>query len=161
VNGDSQQSLASAVAEGAQRGGHTIAAAESVTAGSVATALAAGAEASEWFKGSIVAYQTALKRDLLGVTEERVITPECAVQMMLGALTVTGADLAVSITGVGGPDPEEQQPPGTVFTCAGSRSRHSVLEHHFEGPPVTIVALATTAALRHLRTAVEGAAADG
>lgn len=150
-----QRALTSSVAESAQIRGVTVAAAESITAGNIASALAAGANASAWFTASVVAYRTSFKRKLLGVTAQKVISAECAIQMMEGALEVTGADVAVSTTGAGGPDDEEGQPPGTVFICVGSASRHSVFEHHFAGEPAAVVALATTAALRHLHLAIQ------
>jgi nicotinamide-nucleotide amidase len=149
-----QLALASAIAEVAHKHGHSVAAAESITAGNIAFALATGANASEWFTGSIVAYRTALKRQLLGVTAQHVITAECAIQMMKGVLAVTRADVGVATTGAGGPDEEEGQPPGTVFICVGTAVEHAVFEHHFTGEPAAVVSLATTAALRHLRLAL-------
>lgn len=73
--------------------------------------------------------------------------------MAEGALRLTGADLVVSITGVGGPDPEEGKPPGTVIICAGSRDDLQVFDHAFDGEPEDVVRLATEQALRHLKDA--------
>src|SRR5215218_5482372 len=101
---------AHAVAAAVKDAGLHVVAAESVTAGGIATALASAGEASEWFCGSIVAYETAVKRRVLGVTAVRIISAECATQLAEGALRVSGADLAVAVTGVGGPDPEEGRP---------------------------------------------------
>ncbi len=70
--------------------------------------------------------------------------------MAEGALRLTGADLVVSITGVGGPDPEEDHPAGTVIVCAGSHDALQTFEHAFDGPPEEVVRLATLQALRHL-----------
>jgi PncC family amidohydrolase len=147
---DDIASAARGVAAAVGGRGHRVVTAESVTAGGIATALAAAGGASEWFCGGIVAYQTETKRRVLGVTADRVITEECARQMAEGALAATGADLAVAVTGVGGPDPEEGEPPGTVFICAGSAERWHVFEHRFEGDPPQVVELAVTHALRHL-----------
>jgi nicotinamide-nucleotide amidase len=138
------------VAAAAHGRGHMVVAAESLTAGSVATALAAAGEASEWFYGSVVVYQTAAKGDLLGVTSERIISEDCATQMAEGALRASGADLVVAITGVGGPDPEEGEPPGTVIICVGSRKGLRVFNHEFQGSPEEVVELATLHALKHL-----------
>jgi PncC family amidohydrolase len=147
------QRIAEDIAAAAQAGGHTVAAAESVTAGQVATALAAAGEASEWFSGSVVAYRTATKRDLLGVESETIISHRCAREMAQGALRLTGADLVVSITGVGGPDPEEGKPAGTVVICAGSTDDLQTFDHAFAGSPEEVVRSATAQALRHLRDA--------
>lgn len=154
----SERDLAERVASGALDRGLTIAAAESVTAGRIATALATAGSASEWFRGSVVAYQTGLKQRMLGVTGESVITAQCASEMAQGALAATGADLAVAVTGVGGPDPEEGRDPGTVFIGVANRSSGvEVFEHAFEGDPSAIVSQATASALQHLGDAVGSA----
>jgi nicotinamide-nucleotide amidase len=155
--GDQNSALAERIAELALEAGRTVVAAESVTAGSVATALAAGRSGTEWFAGSIVAYRTETKRRVLGVQTERVITRECAQQMAEGALQRTGADVAVAVTGVGGPDPEEGEPAGTVLICVGSMGRFTHSAHRFEADPVQVVARSTTAALEHLAEYLEKA----
>ncbi len=93
----------------------TVATAESLTSGTIAKTMGAGPNAADWFRGGIVAYQEPVKFDVLGVPEGPVVTAECAEQMALGARKLLGADLVVSATGVGGPDPSEGEPPGTVF----------------------------------------------
>jgi nicotinamide-nucleotide amidase len=146
------------VARAAQERGLRIAAAESVTAGGIATALAAGENASEWFCGSVVAYETATKRAVLGVTAEYLISADCATEMAEGVLALTGADLAVAVTGVGGPDPEEGRPAGTVFICVGESGRTRVFEHAFEGSVEQVVSQSISRAVRHL---VDAAGAAG
>jgi PncC family amidohydrolase len=147
--------LAERVARTAQADGRTIACAESVTAGAVAQRLAEAPEASDWFSGSVVAYRTATKRDLLGVRAERIISAECASELAAGASRLFGADVAVGITGVGGPDPEEDRPAGTVFIAVSDDGgRAEVFEHRFDGEPHEVVAQATAHALRHLHDAV-------
>jgi len=150
---DELLSLAEEVAGIAQSGGFTVGAAESVTGGTIATALAAAPDASEWFPGSIVAYGTGLKRELLGVTAADVITAECARQMAEGALRVTAADLVVSVTGVGGPGPEDGHPAGTVFIGVGDARDLRVFEHRLDGEPDEVVRSAALRALRHLAEA--------
>ena len=145
--------IARDIAAAAHGSGHSIAAAESISAGKVATALAAAPDASEWFSASIVAYGTPMKREILGVKADAVISHECAREMAEGALRLTGADLVVAVTGVGGPDTEEGRPPGTVIICAGSRDGLQVFEHAFDGSPEDVVQLATVHALQHLRDA--------
>ena len=151
--------LAQRIAELAPSGGLKVAAAESVTAGSIATALAAGESGTDWFAGSIVAYRTETKRRVLGVQAERVITPECAEEMASGAIRLTEADLAVAVTGVGGPDPEEGEPAGTVLICVRDPERVEHYRHRFEGEPASVVAQSTTAALEHLAAFLEAAVA--
>jgi nicotinamide-nucleotide amidase len=148
------QELASDIARAVKSRGLTVSAAESITAGEVATALAAAGDASDWFGASIVAYGTAMKREILGVKSVAVISHQCAREMAIGALGLTGADLVVATTGVGGPDPEEGKPPGTVIICAGSRDDLKTFDHEFAGTPAEVVHQATRSALEHLRDAL-------
>ena len=95
--------------------GVDVAAAESLTSGLLSSRLGAGPDASAWFRGAVVAYQEPVKFEVLGVPEGRVVTAECAEQMARGVADLLGASVAVSVTGVGGPDPSEGEPPGTVY----------------------------------------------
>lgn len=147
---DERAELAHEIATAIEGSGRTVAAAESVTAGNIATALASAPDASEWFSGSVVAYRTATKRAVLRVGAAAIISHECAREMAEGALALTSADIVVSVTGVGGPDPEEGRPAGTVVICAGTSGRLRTFDHDFEGPPEQVVELATLQALRHL-----------
>jgi nicotinamide-nucleotide amidase len=148
------QELAREIGEAALGSDLRVAAAESVTTGNIAAALAMGERASEWFAGSVVSYRTATKREVLGVTAADVITRECAEQLAAGVLRVMSAEVAVAVTGVGGPDPEDGHPAGTVFICTGTAERLVVVEHAFDGEPAEIVQQATLEALRQLRSAV-------
>jgi nicotinamide-nucleotide amidase len=127
-----------------------IAVAESLTGGALSAALAKAGDAGEWFAGGVVAYRNATKYRVLGVPEGPVVTAEAARAMALGVLDLTGADLAVAVTGVGGPGPEEGRPEGTVFICAASRSEVRDAEHAFEGEPAEVVEGAIEHALRLL-----------
>jgi PncC family amidohydrolase len=154
VNDAGPAALAGAVARAAQADGRTVACAESVTAGAVAQSLAAAPQASEWFAGSVVAYRTATKRELLDVRAERIISAECASELATGAARLFGADVAVGITGVGGPDPEEDRPAGTVFIAVEDGGRAEAFEHRFDGDPHEVIRQATAHALQHLRDAL-------
>lgn len=135
--------------------GHTVACAESLTGGAVAAELSAPPGASATFVGGVVSYATEVKRGLLGVTAERVVTAECAEQMAAGARSLLGADWAVSTTGVAGPDLQEGQPAGTVFVgISGPRGTTSV-RLALSGDRETIRAGAVASALEALVGAVE------
>jgi len=95
--------------------GWTIGVAESLTGGFIGARLANVPGASRVFRGSIAAYATEVKRDVLGVTAEHVVTEEAAKQMAEGAKRALGADVGISATGVAGPDEMEGQPVGTVW----------------------------------------------
>src|SRR4029077_6379081 len=81
--------------------------------------------ASDYFRGSIVAYSYDAKESLLGVPKEVLdsygaVSPECAEAMAKGALEAFGADIAVSITGIAGPTGgSEEKPVG--YVCFNAR----------------------------------------
>src|SRR5881397_2978130 len=95
--------------------GQRVGCAESLTGGQLATLLSVTPGASATFVGGVVTYATELKRRLLGVTAELVVSGECAVQMATGACELLAADWTLSTTGVAGPERQEDQPVGTVF----------------------------------------------
>jgi nicotinamide-nucleotide amidase len=111
--------------------GETVAVAESLTGGLVAAELTAVAGASQAFLGSVTAYATVLKHELLGVDatllEERgAVDPQVAAEMAAGVRKALGADWGIATTGVAGPEPQDGQPVGTVFVAVdGPRSAHS------------------------------------
>ena len=95
--------------------GWTLGLAESLTGGLVGSRVSDAPGSSEIFKGSIVSYATEVKRSVLGVTAEKVVSAECAMQMAEGARRVLGADVGLAATGVAGPTEQDGQPVGTVF----------------------------------------------
>ncbi|MFJ8077437.1 CinA family protein [Streptomyces sp. NPDC096176] len=102
--------------------GRTLAVAESLTGGLVAAELTAVPGASNSFRGSVTAYATTLKRDVLGVdatllAECGAVDPRVASQMAAGVRELMGADWGVATTGVAGPEAQDGQPVGTVFVA--------------------------------------------
>lgn len=102
--------------------GETLAAAESLTGGLVAAELTSVPGASQSFRGSVTAYATPLKHQVLGVdaallSERGAVDPEVARQMAAGARRVLGADWGVATTGVAGPDAQDGKPVGTVYVA--------------------------------------------
>jgi nicotinamide-nucleotide amidase len=133
VNPDSER--VERIAELAGESGLTVATAESLTSGIVASRLGEGPKAAQWFRGGLVAYQESVKFDVLGVPEGPVVTAACAEQMAIGARQLLGADVAVSATGVGGPEPSEGKPAGTVFLAVATPTDTVVRELALDGDP--------------------------
>jgi PncC family amidohydrolase len=106
----------------------TVVTAESCTAGHIAALLAETPGAAQYLHGGIVAYTKDMKQRALGVPaallrEKTAVCPEVAEAMARGALKLSRAGAAVSITGVLGPEPDEDgNPVGLVFCGAADRN---------------------------------------
>jgi nicotinamide-nucleotide amidase len=104
--------------------GHRLGLAESCSGGLLAARLTRRPGASEYLAGSVVAYSNRAKADLLGVNPALIdrhgaVSPEVAVAMADGALERFAADVAVSITGIAGPEGgTDEKPVGYVCFCA-------------------------------------------
>ncbi|MER6533302.1 CinA family protein [Streptomyces sp. 900105755] len=102
--------------------GQTLAVAESLTGGLVAAEITTVPGASKAFRGSVTAYATELKHELLGVdatllAQRGAVDPQVAAQMAAGVRRALGADWGLATTGVAGPEPQDGQPVGTVFVA--------------------------------------------
>lgn len=105
--------------------GRKVAVAESCTGGLVAAALTEVSGSSAVLDRGFVTYSNEAKMQMLGVSEDVIdtfgaVSIAVAWSMAQGALKKSGADVAVAITGVAGPDGgSDQKPVGTVvFACA-------------------------------------------
>jgi nicotinamide-nucleotide amidase len=107
-----------------------LAVAESLTGGLLSATIVAVPGASKSYLGAIVAYQSALKHELLGVStaliaSQGVVNAEVAAQMAIGVRDrlskATGFDsrqtIGVATTGVAGPESQDGQEVGTVFVA--------------------------------------------
>jgi nicotinamide-nucleotide amidase len=147
---DTTRAAVREIAELAAERSITVACAESLTAGAIASVLARGEGASSWFAGGVVSYMSEVKFDVLGVTEGPVITPSCAEEMAVGVAKLLEADAAVAVTGVGGPGEEEGQPAGTTFIATRLDDRTHVVHHRFEGDPPAVLDQTVVAAIAQL-----------
>lgn len=98
----------------------TVATAESLTGGLLASQIVDVPGASRVFRGGVVAYATEVKTSLLGVPAEvvdrhGVVSEECVRAMAAGARDLLGADYGLATTGVAGPDVQEGHEAGTVW----------------------------------------------
>lgn len=141
--------------------GWTIGAAESMTAGLIASRLTATPGSSAVFRGGIVAYATDLKRSALAVPDDvidthGVVSAETALAMAAGLKEAIDVDVAVAITGSAGPDPQEQ-PPGTVCIAVHTPDDARARVLKLPGDRERIRTYASTAALHLTRLAITGA----
>ena len=133
----------------------TLAVAESVTGGLIASRLVGVAGASQWFRGGVVSYASEVKFDLLGVPVGPVVSADAAEVMASGVRTLLKADIGLSVTGVAGPEEQDGQPPGTVFVglSLGDTVQHAALRLPGDRPRVR--AYSAISALDVLRRALD------
>ncbi len=152
---DDNRQRAERIAEAAQRRGLTVAVAESLTGGLLASQLAAAPAAAEWFHGGVVAYSRRTKHEVLRVPPGPVVSATAALAMARGVAGLLDADLSVAVTGAGGPDPQDGQPPGTVWIAVSHDDRQHAELHHFAEPdPAAVCERTCTEALNALLTSL-------
>ncbi len=118
VWGADDQTMEWVVGDLLSRNGLTLATMESCTGGLLANTITNVPGSSAYFRGGLIAYATDMKIqwgvDPEIVAEHGVVSAECACAMARAARERLSADVGVGITGVAGPDPQEDKPPGTV-----------------------------------------------
>jgi nicotinamide-nucleotide amidase len=101
--------------------------AESCTGGAIATEVTEMAGASSWFAGGIVAYDNAVKQDVLNVDAQVLgsngaVSEPVVAQMALGGLKILPANIVVAVSGIAGPSGgSAEKPVGTVCLAWGWR----------------------------------------
>ena len=119
--------------------GKKLATAESLTGGGIGAALTAIPGASEVYRGGVISYCDDVKHEVLGVSREILnafgaVSSQTAMAMARGAGALLKADVAVSVTGLAGPDGDEfGHPVGTVFIGYADERTALAREYHFEG----------------------------
>ena len=135
--------LAASVNDALVDAGATVATAESLTGGQLAVLLTTAPGASRSYLGGVVSYATEVKTEVLGVPtslveEHGVVSAACARAMAEGARRLIGATYAVSTTGVAGPEPQEDKPPGTVFVAVAGPGGVTALSLELTGDRAAI-----------------------
>ncbi len=115
VFGTDDETIEHAALHALEAKGWTLGVAESLTAGLISSRIGAVPGASRTFRGAVVSYATDVKRDVLDVGADLVVSEQAAIEMAVGAQRVLGADVGISATGVAGPDEQDGQPVGTVW----------------------------------------------
>jgi len=155
---------ASALVAACVEQGLTIATAESLTAGLVASAIAEVPGCSAVFRGGVVAYATDIKGSLLGLSAadlEHVVSEQVASELARHACRVIDADLGIATTGVAGPDSLDGQAPGSVWIAVHERARARTTVRHLDlpGDRAAVRAAAAQAALDLATSCVIGTCA--
>lgn len=133
--------------------GKTLSTAESCTGGLIGSLLTAVPGASCIYKGGIISYWSEVKQNLLGVDEALLktkgpVSEPVAAAMAEGVRRSLNTDVAVSVTGLAGPDADEfGYPVGTVFIGYADDKCSVVKECHFSGEREAVRGKAAEAAL--------------
>lgn len=133
------EELAHTVSELATEHDVRVAIVESLTGGLVLSDLAAASGSSAWLRGGVVAYDRHTKHALLGVPDGPVVDETAARAMARTAAEMFAADFALAVTGVGGPDAQDGQAPGTVWIAGVQGDRDHAWQQHFDGNPQEIL----------------------
>ncbi len=155
--GEGDTDLAAVVLEDLGRRGARLAAAESCTGGRVGPRITAVPGRSKVFVGGVVAYENDVKLGLLGVTADAIarhgaVSEEVAREMAAGAGRSLGADVAVAITGIAGPDGGTvEKPVGTVWIAVLAGGQVRAFHFVFPGDREMVRRRAAQAALDAVR----------
>jgi len=131
--------------------------AESCTGGYIAHKITSISGSSGYFKGSIIAYSNAIKRNILAVPSETLdiygaVSQETVEQMVRGALQSLSCDVAISVSGISGPTGgSKDKPVGTVWIAVGDRSRVSSKRYLFTKDRIVNIKYTAVYALDMLR----------
>ena len=119
--------------------GKTLVTAESLTGGGIGSCLTAVPGSSRIYKGGVISYTNQVKQSVLGVDggvleKLGAVSEETAAAMVSGVRRLLCADVAVSVTGLAGPDADEfGNPVGTVFIGYEDARKSFVRKFLFSG----------------------------
>lgn len=128
------KNLEEAVGSILQTQSQTLSVAESCTGGFLSKVLTDIPGSSKYFLGGVVAYSNEIKRQLLGVQKKTLeeygaVSENTAVEMATGAMDRFSSSVALSVTGIAGPEGgTESKPVGTVFICAAGKDGYLQVE---------------------------------
>lgn len=132
--------LVAQIAQAVEEAGLQVGVVESLTSGALASALGRGESASAWFRGAIVAYEVHTKEALLGVAPGTdPCSAPCAAQLASGGRSLLAADVCISVTGVGGPEPEGEHPAGEVHIGWDTQGQVGSQQFAVPGSPSEVV----------------------
>jgi nicotinamide-nucleotide amidase len=129
IIGEGNITLAERVLQLLRARGASLTTAESCTGGLIASMLTRVPGSSDCFHAGFVTYSNAIKQSVLGVNEETLaahgaVSEEVVREMAEGALRRSGADYAIAVSGIAGPDGGTvEKPVGTVWLAWGDRQR--------------------------------------
>lgn len=128
--------LSAQLGDALRRRGWKVTAAESCTGGGLVYAITSVAGSSDWFECAFVTYSNPVKTAKLGVNaatleREGAVSEATVREMAVGALRESGADIAVAISGIAGPEGgTAHKPVGTVYLAWMRTGDEPVIARH-------------------------------
>ncbi len=119
--------------------GLTLSTAESCTGGNIAKLITSIPGSSEYFTGSVVAYENRIKEEVLGVRratldKKGAVSREVVEQMARGIMKICGTDTAITTSGIAGPDGgTADKPVGTTWICVAYGDKIYSKKYRFGG----------------------------
>ncbi|MEQ3500993.1 competence/damage-inducible protein A [Tenacibaculum sp. SSH1-16] len=160
VGDDNETSLEKEVGKLLKKHGKTVATAESLTGGKIASTIVSVPGASSYFMGGFVTYTAALKEQLLNVSKEvidkyTVVSKEVALAMAKGCLEKLQTDYTIAVTGNAGPTTDHNDKSvGLVYIGIATKSGVDVYEFNFGEPREKVINRTVTKSLELLQAAI-------
>ena len=113
--------------------------AESCTGGGIAEAITTTAGSSQWFEYGYITYANRAKKQLLNVSQKTLdaygaVSEQVVEQMAVGAIHSSGANYAIAVSGIAGPDGgSAEKPVGTVWVCWITPETTRVEQYRLQG----------------------------
>jgi len=162
IYGTDDETMEVAVGQVLAAAGATLVVAESCTGGLVASRITDVPGSSRYFQGGYVTYSNELKQQLLGVPTEIIqqhgaVSEECAQAMAEGARKGSGADYALAVTGIAGPDGgTPQKPVGRIYIAVADEQETICQQFDWPGTRSQFKQRTSQMALNMLRKRVLG-----
>lgn len=142
-----------------RKSGGMLAVAESCTGGNISRLITSVPGSSAYFKGSVVSYSNAVKREILNVREQNLkksgaVSEPVVSDMAINVMGLFDVDYSIAVSGIAGPDGgTEEKPVGTVWIAVATPTRLTTRLFHFgtAGGRETVIQRASVAALGILR----------
>lgn len=137
-NSDIEQ-LAQQLGKALLQRGAIVTTAESCTGGGIAQAITAVPGSSQWFESGYITYANNAKQTILGVEQHILqqygaVSEQVVTQMAAGSLEITGADYAIAVSGIAGPDGGSiEKPVGYVWICCMGPVKNHSQQFQFQG----------------------------
>ena len=131
IYGEGEDSLQSVIGEALNNSNSTLAIAESCTGGKISSLITSVSGASQYYLGSVTAYDNSIKQNVLSVPSSVIenygaVSKECVEAMSKGVLKLFNSDYAIATSGITGPTGgTPEKPVGTLWVSIAQRNKQT------------------------------------